>query len=273
MRSDTPIGGYYDIPRARRQRAGRDPGRSRRGRFAVDYAEGVRITESDDAGRATKSSSTPAAVNDRLIARGGATARKAPTPSSWSSAATSRPAAKAGPTTISATASASISSASRTNSPRRSSRSASRPSWSCSTAARWRSTISPPNANALLEGWYLGQETGHGVADVLFGKVNPGGKLPVTIAAFGRPAAGLLQSQADRTPRLSVRHDRAALPVRLRPQLHELRVSAPRLPRADDRPANQSRVSRSMSRTPADEPATRSCSFTSTTTRLRSLGR
>lgn len=37
-------------------------------------------------------------------------------------------------------------------------------------------------ANALLEGWYLGQETGHGVADVLFGRVNPGGKLPVSVA-------------------------------------------------------------------------------------------
>lgn len=35
---------------------------------------------------------------------------------------------------------------------------------------------------AVLEGWYLGQETGTSMADVIFGDVNPGGKLPVTIA-------------------------------------------------------------------------------------------
>jgi len=36
-------------------------------------------------------------------------------------------------------------------------------------------------ADALIEGWYLGQEGGTAVADILFGDTNPGGKLPVTI--------------------------------------------------------------------------------------------
>lgn len=35
-------------------------------------------------------------------------------------------------------------------------------------------------ANALIEGWYLGEQGGHALADVVFGDVNPGGKLPVT---------------------------------------------------------------------------------------------
>jgi beta-glucosidase len=43
-------------------------------------------------------------------------------------------------------------------------------------------TLLAERADALLECWYLGQETGTAVADLLFGRANPGGKLPVTIA-------------------------------------------------------------------------------------------
>ncbi|WP_427968274.1 glycoside hydrolase family 3 N-terminal domain-containing protein [Altererythrobacter sp.] len=37
-------------------------------------------------------------------------------------------------------------------------------------------------ADAVLETWYAGEQQGNAIADALFGRTNPGGKLPVTVA-------------------------------------------------------------------------------------------
>ena len=64
-------------------------------------------------------------------------------------------------------------------------------------------------ANALIEGWYLGQEGGTAMADVLFGKTDPGGKLTVTIPRSvgfvpynydGKPSAHRGYQFADNSP-------------------------------------------------------------------------
>ncbi|TFK72570.1 glycoside hydrolase family 3 protein [Pluteus cervinus] len=46
------------------------------------------------------------------------------------------------------------------------------------------SAVSMPwveSVNGLLQSWYLGNETGNAIADVLYGRVNPGGRLPLTL--------------------------------------------------------------------------------------------
>jgi beta-glucosidase len=176
---DTPIGGYSDAPRhivsvldGMREESN--------GRFQVDYAEGVRITEqriwAQDAVHLT-----PPEVNDRLRAEALATARNADVIVMvlGDNEQTSREAwadnhlgdrdslDMIGPQDQLAREIFALG----------------KPTVVILLNGRPLSVnYLAANAPALLEGWYLGQETGHGVADVLFGRVNPGGHLPVSIA-------------------------------------------------------------------------------------------
>ncbi|MBO9623781.1 MAG: glycoside hydrolase family 3 C-terminal domain-containing protein [Sphingomonas sp.] len=177
--NDTPIGGYSDVPRhvvsvLEGMKA------EGKGKFEVDYAEGVRLTKSH-AWAADEVELVDDATNDQLRAQAIETAKKADT----------------------------IVLVLGDN------EQLSREAWADNHLGDRNSLelIGPQNklaaeifalgkpvvvlllngrplsvkylsekAPALLEGWYLGQETGNAVADVVFGRANPGGKLPVSIA-------------------------------------------------------------------------------------------
>jgi beta-glucosidase len=83
-------------------------------------------------------------------------------------------------------------------------------------------------ANAMLECWYVGQEGGTAIAEALLGELNPGAKLPVTVAR------DVSQVPLYYNARPQARLDGAAQPVALFPFGYGLsyttfEISAPRL--------------------------------------------
>ena len=176
---DTPIGGYSDVPRhvvsvlEGVEEAGR-------GKFVVDYSEAVRLTERR-CWSCDEVKLVPAAVNRRLIAAAVQTAKKADTIVMvlGGNEQTSRE----GWAETHLGDSSSIDLVGQQEELARAIFALRKPTVVVLLNGRPLSVnYLAEKAPAMVEGWYLGQETGHAVADVLFGKVNPGGKLPVTIA-------------------------------------------------------------------------------------------
>ena len=177
--NDTPIGGYSDVPKhvvsvleGMRETA--------KGHFAVDFAEGVRITQERCWSCDEVKLASPA-VNRKLIAQAVATARKADTIVMvlGDNEQTSREAWADNHLGDRS----SLDLIGQQEDLARAIFALNKPTVVVLLNGRPLAVnYLAERAPAMVEGWYLGQEAGHAVADVLFGKVNPGGKLPVTIA-------------------------------------------------------------------------------------------
>jgi len=176
---DTPIGGYSDVP-GHVVSVLEGIQEASRGRFAVDYSEGVRITEGHCWSCDEIKLASPV-LNRKLIAAAVQTAKKADVVVMvlGDNEQTSREAWAE--THLGDRSSLDL--LGQQEDLARAIFALHKPTVVVLLNGRPLSVnYLAEKAPALVEGWYLGQETGHGVADVLFGKVNPGGKLPVTIA-------------------------------------------------------------------------------------------
>ena len=176
---DTPIGGYSDEPKhVVSVLEGLE--NAAQGRFKVDYSEGVRITESRQwTGDEVKL--VDPAVNARLITDAVAAARKADVIVMvlGDNEQTSREAWADNHLGDRS----SLDLVGQQNDLAAAMLALGKPTVVVLLNGRPLSIIMlAEKAPAIVEGWYLGQETGNAVADVLLGNANPGGKLPVSIA-------------------------------------------------------------------------------------------
>ena len=90
---------------------------------------------------------------------------------------------------------------------------------------------------ALLEAWFPGVQAGNAVADVVFAKVNPGGKLPVSFPRrlgqvpiyYNHERTGQAVQRGLEVQLASPRHPELlpAVRVRVRAQLHDVRRLEP----------------------------------------------
>ncbi len=176
---DTPLGGYSDVPRhVVSVLEGLE--NTADGRFEVEYSEGVRITESR-AWAADPVDPVPEEENRRLIAEAFEAAKDADVivmviggneQTSREAWATTHLGDRTDITLVGQQMDLA-----------RAMLATGKPVVTVLLNGRPLSIVElNETAPAIIEGWYLGQETGNAVADVLFGKYNPGGKMPVTVA-------------------------------------------------------------------------------------------
>ena len=176
---DTPLGGYSDIPKhvvsvvEGMEKAGE-------GKFEVAFSEGVRITESRE-WAADPVDLVPEEENRRLIAEAVIAAKDADVilmviggneQTSREAWATTHLGDRTDITLVGQQMDLA-----------RAMLATGKPVVTLLLNGRPLSTVElQETVPAIIEGWYLGQETGNAVADVVLGKANPGGKMPVTVA-------------------------------------------------------------------------------------------
>ncbi|MTV36804.1 glycoside hydrolase family 3 N-terminal domain-containing protein [Duganella radicis] len=177
---DTPIGGYSDIPRHVVSIHDGLQAEAKAQGFSLAYSEGVRITESRVWG-ADEIKFTPPEVNAKLIAEAVEAAKSADTIIMvlGDNEQTSREAWADNHLGDRE----SLDLMGQQNDLARAIFALGKPTVVFLLNGRPLSiNLLAEKADAIIEGWYMGQETGYAAADLLFGRANPGGKLPVSIA-------------------------------------------------------------------------------------------